>query len=182
MVKKPYSFNTRLHRASKLMIIFISIISICGLTFMFGSYYLYVQTWIASNPSHIPGNPFKPPPPNSSAQTVPYFNILTNNILFIFIVPLFIIISLNFVIIRKRQHFIQSEINYLFESIGLEQLDPNTGLLTIDTNKHIKITATENGFFKLENKDLFIPSLTGDELLWKIRYISYLDSKNERKI
>ena len=126
MIKKSYSFNTRLQKVSKLTIAFISIVSVCGLLFMFGSYYIYIQTWIISNPPQNPGNPINPI--NITQQKVPYIDIFINNMLIIFIVPLLIIISLNFIMFRKKENYVRNEVSHLFKSIGLEQTNPTTGL------------------------------------------------------
>lgn len=176
MEKKPYSFNSRILRVSRVIFISMIIISIIGFFLMFETYNIYLQVWIVNNAhSTSPINPIIPTHPFSSS--IPYSNILTTNIIPILFIPLVFIALTNLILVQTKKLVMKKEIYNLFQSIGLQQTDSLTAIITLDHNEQLIIKANYEGNFTVIKENYSLPYVSGDELLWKIYYLQFKNSK-----
>lgn len=183
MENKPYSFNNRLNRVSKVILSAIILVTFLGILLMAGSYNMYLQIWISNNTSSTnttnPINPFNPTNPiNPSTLDIPFLDIFSNNIIVILFIPLAFVSSINFIMIKTKRFLIRKEILTLYDFIGIKQTTLLNGLIELSSDRKLQISGTYNGVFKLESEDKVVTYVTGDELLWKIRYFTFIDSKN----
>lgn len=177
MEHKPYSFNTKLQTISKLIIFCMVIFSILGAFLIVGTYDLYVQSWITNNTtSTTPINPINPS--NPSSTNIPYLSIFSTNVLQILIGPLTFIFISNVLFIQTKRYMIKKEINNLFQSLGLHQNGSLTALINLDSENKLFVQANYKGYFTLIKDNTSLSYVSGDELLWKIRYLTFKETKN----
>ena len=77
---------------------------------------------------------------------------------------------------------INNEINYLYNSIGIESEGRQSdGIVKLSNNKILRITKLTSGIFEIKDDGKIISFVTGDELYWKKNYLEFIKSK-EKKI
>lgn len=180
MERKPYSFTNKIFRLSRVIFISMIVISVLGFVLALGAYNISIQGWVINN-SHgsSPGNPINPTQPSSTV--IPYFTIFTTNIISILFIPLILITIINTLLFQAKRIVIRKEINALFQTLKLQQSDSMTAFISLNHNNRITIKGNYNGSFSLIKDDTIFSYISGDELLWKIHYLTYKHLNNKRK-
>lgn len=176
-MKKPYSFNNRLKRIS---IIGFCIMILSGIISLFIGYVSYdssVNLWITEHSGGKSINPIHP-----SLTSIPYYSILIDNFVLVLVLPI-ILIACSFFVIRKiSKVLINSEINYLYNSIGIESKEKHSeGILKLSDDNMLSITQLSSGIFEIKYDEKIISFATGDELYWKKNYLEFIKNKVNNK-